>query len=80
MKIEEADNMVVTVRTCARCGGDHTNLEFKKLTRIQDEWTHWAKCPNIGEPIMLKIVKTPEEPVFPSNIILAEGESPSFVP
>lgn len=38
---------------CARCGRNHKNLVFKRLTRSQEEWSHWALCPRNKQPIML---------------------------
>ena len=63
---EEASNVVcVDVRSCARCQGDHDKLTFKELTyyvftdgSFGDEdvlFTHWALCPDNGEPIMMSI-------------------------
>lgn len=48
---------------CARCHGPgHHGLDFVKLRRpieaqgCEDEdLTHWALCPNTGEPILLGI-------------------------
>ena len=46
---------------CARCGGDHSNVEAAPLTRpvveLRDNveevlYTHWAPCPTNGEPIL----------------------------
>lgn len=61
VKLEAAQNMklsedvLIDVIGCARCGGNHTRLPFKRFTRPSKPWSHWAKCPNIGEPVMLKI-------------------------
>ena len=41
------------LKKCARCGRNHKNLVFKRLTRSQGEWTHWAMCPRNKQPIML---------------------------
>jgi len=49
---------VIQVGCCARCGEDHEGVVFIPLTRPSDEFTHWAACPNNGEPIMFKIVQT----------------------
>ena len=43
---------------CARCGGTHENLLFRKLRRphvdgLNEAWTHWALCPVSGEPILM---------------------------
>jgi hypothetical protein len=54
------DNVFVRdLRGCARCGGDHTDLVFIKLTipSFDGEWTHWTHCPTNGEPIMMGIEK-----------------------
>ncbi len=45
----------IDVKNCARCGGDHSSLEFKPFTRVCLFHTHYAKCPNLGEPLLLKI-------------------------
>lgn len=48
------------VRNCARCGGDHNEIQWEKLERpILDEadgieWTHWAPCPKNGQPILMR--------------------------
>lgn len=55
----EDEPLIVNVGSCARCGQDHRQHPFHKLTRRQDEWSHWAVCPESGEPIMLAIL--PEE-------------------
>lgn len=51
-----SDPLKIDIVSCARCGGNHPKLDFKKLTRPNGEWTHWAKCPYLGEPVMLKII------------------------
>lgn len=58
----------VGVRNCARCGDDHSGLVFKAFT-IRPithgdgvTFTHWALCPNTGEPIIMEIEKTEDEP------------------
>jgi len=49
------------VSHCARCGKDHKDkIIFKEFLRpIVDSdgtvWNYWGKCPNSGEPILLKI-------------------------
>lgn len=46
---------------CARCHGPgHHGLDFVRLRRPveEDGWTHWATCPNTGEPILLRIEVT----------------------
>ncbi len=43
--------------TCARCGGKHRDLFFRKLAHPCDEYTHWAPCPNNDEPIMMNLTQ-----------------------
>lgn len=50
------DTHVSAIRTCARCGGDHPHLVFRQLTEASHDWTHWAICPTVLEPLMLKFV------------------------
>lgn len=51
----------LNVKSCARCGLDHQNLvlmELRQPMAPEDapgvSWTHWAKCPTSGEPIMVR--------------------------
>ena len=55
--------MKVNINNCARCGETHVDLEFSKLTRpmIDAKHTHWAMCPTVNEPIMLRIVASIDE-------------------
>ena len=53
--------MLQNLRGCARCGGEHPELEFRPLTRPvevsqQVVFTHWASCPTNGEPILMAVV------------------------
>ena len=43
------------VDDCPRCHKAHSSLEFWELTFPSDLWTHWAICPETGEPVMMKI-------------------------
>lgn len=56
--------MKVTINNCARCGGTHEKLEFQQLTRpmVESKNTHWAMCPVVHEPIMLRVVADDEQP------------------
>lgn len=44
---------VTSIKGCARCGGDHFNVIFSKLTHPVDELTHFAPCPTNGQPILM---------------------------
>lgn len=59
-EVRAMEEIVIDVGQCARCHGDHMNVRFKRL-RVQDErYSHWAPCPNNGDPIMLAVV--PDKP------------------
>ena len=47
------------VRGCARCGGDHDQLVFRKTTPGNGEH-YWANCPTNGEIIGLRIRRISE--------------------
>lgn len=51
--------LVSGVGSCARCGADHQSLRFERLLHeMRDSdgtvWTHWARCPTNGQPILLR--------------------------
>ena len=52
--------MHIRIKNCARCGEHHVSVEFKLLSRPMAPpeaaplvWTHFARCPSNGEPVML---------------------------
>lgn len=63
----EQGEVVVDTR-CARCGGHHEGLTLRKLENpVQikcpnDGWTvadtHWAPCPETGEPLLARWEET----------------------
>lgn len=51
--------LVSGVGHCARCGTDHQSVRFERLLHeMRDSdgtiWTHWARCPTNGQPILLR--------------------------
>ena len=64
-KDPDAEVKVEYLRSCARCGGEHRDLLFKKLTRPilgksnAPLYTHWAPCPATGEPVLNRVVGVP---------------------
>lgn len=38
---------------CPRCDNNHEALEVKRLTRPSEGFSHFAMCPNLGEPILV---------------------------
>lgn len=53
------------LRHCARCGGDHDDLQYKRFVNpIGDEegvWAWWATCPTTGDPILMRELSEPTE-------------------
>ena len=49
--------MMIDIKNCARCGHDHTKLEFKPFTVPVDigdqSLTYFSMCPNLQEPILM---------------------------
>lgn len=52
-----------SIKHCARCDGDHENLEAKPFERPvlnyndgSTMYTHWVACPTNGDPILVVMV------------------------
>jgi hypothetical protein len=52
--------MILNVRHCARCDGEHITLRFTSLANPPDGITHWAMCPQMHQPILLTVTKHDE--------------------
>lgn len=50
-------SLKTSVKCCARCQGDHRDLEFKPVDNYEYA-THFALCPTNGQPVMLNVEKT----------------------
>ena len=48
---------VFKVEGCARCGETHENLIFERLESPVRNLTHWAECPNTGQPILMRMTE-----------------------
>lgn len=60
LKSFEKKPVKIGVMSCARCGQDHDELEFKPCKRgpiptATGLATHWATCPETGDPILMRI-------------------------
>ena len=55
-------NDTIAMESCARCQKPHEQLEVHPLAHPEDEWTHWAWCPTIGQPIFVRFVPKKETP------------------
>jgi hypothetical protein len=47
--------LIVKLNNCARCGGNHVMLSFKKLKHPAGDMTHWTPCPRNGQPILMQV-------------------------
>lgn len=68
--------MKIDIKSCARCGGDHLQLEHKAFKRpisppeIFWAWEYWATCPTNGDPILMSVswafftAEPPEVPMY----------------
>lgn len=60
---DKTDIKIFRLQGCAACGMDHGEITFKKLSMPRDfegkdgviTFTHWAPCPNNGEPILMML-------------------------
>jgi hypothetical protein len=51
-------SIVTNIVGCARCGASHFDIRFHALdVPVAERWTHWAPCPNNGQPILMEIVE-----------------------
>lgn len=51
--------LITRLDGCARCGGDHEDLNFQRLDQPMEisgvQFTHWGTCPETGSPILLRV-------------------------
>ena len=67
--------ITTTVRSCARCGGDHAALEFLPISNPAPDFTHWAMCPTVHQPIIMLVKST-----FEVTEIVPVGKDANSVP
>jgi hypothetical protein len=53
---------VAILNNCARCGGNHSDIEFREFTNHFSPdggavYTHWAMCPTLNEPILMRFAE-----------------------
>jgi hypothetical protein len=51
--------MKTSIQHCARCDGDHEDLELHRLSN-HEKYTHWAMCPVLGQPILVAVIEDAE--------------------
>jgi hypothetical protein len=47
--------ITTSVTACARCGGDHLEVEFTPFVRPPSDATHWGQCQKTGDPILMLV-------------------------
>jgi hypothetical protein len=53
-ELEKEEKITTDIKYCARCGEDHGGLQFVRFKHPCGEFTHWAMCPKMQEPILLR--------------------------
>lgn len=61
MNVYMNDDITVDVKDCSRCDEYHTDLCFKPLSNPFDIYSHYATCPNSGQPILLHVMTEDED-------------------
>lgn len=55
MKIGKLDRLSIDIEGCPRCGQDHEDMFFQKLTRPDEAGGWWGLCPENAEPLIAHI-------------------------
>jgi hypothetical protein len=62
--IDRKPDIVVSVKSCARCGGDHSDMPFFLFSGgnppTEFHVDHWGMCPELGEPLFLAVTHESE--------------------
>lgn len=45
----------MSVRCCARCGGNHMSLPWYCFSNYTGSHKYWTLCPAYGEPILMRV-------------------------
>ena len=53
------NSLTTDIKKCARCGGEHDRLILRPMANA--DWTHWAMCPTLGQPIMVNVSDTDKQ-------------------
>ena len=56
------DVIELDVVGCARCGDTHRKLFFKPFVHRAAHYTHFAACPETGEPILMRVDRLENQP------------------
>lgn len=51
----DGGKVVMNIRSCARCGLDHDGLKFEPLVNAPEWFTHFGTCPQVSQPILMKL-------------------------
>jgi hypothetical protein len=67
------ETIPIAVIHCARCGKDHERVKFTTLKSPPAFATHFAMCPEINQPILLRIESAPYETLLDDLRLLEES-------
>ena len=73
--VEDGDELIVDVKSCARCEDDHNSILFRQFTRPAGEATYFAICPKTQEPILMNQNEA-DEPITAAEFW--DGEKPPW--
>lgn len=62
MKIGKLDRLSINIEGCPRCGQDHEDMFFQKLTRPDETGGWWGLCPENAEPLIAHIPFAEDNP------------------
>lgn len=49
---KRSTEIVTDVQDCIRCGGNHSQIKFSRLSNSPKGITHWGMCPTKKQPIL----------------------------
>jgi len=79
----KGDYAVSGITNCARCGGMHLDIVFKKFTKPCGKNTHYAPCPKTHEPILMQLTPDKKPKAVKSQLArlleLARAEHRTFL-
>ena len=55
-EVLDRPKIILDVKECSRCGNDHDGIKFYELSHPIGDYDLWAKCPEVDEPLLLKVV------------------------
>jgi hypothetical protein len=59
LQAEPGESVTTNILCCSRCGKFHEQLRFTRFSMPGPLYTHWAPCPENGEPVLMRIIHDP---------------------